>query len=357
MTAPTQRRVSVIVPTCDRPALLRQALASIRALEGSDLTFEILVGDNGSAPETRTVAEEFGAIYLRADRRGAGAARNAGLRAATGDYLAFLDDDDVWLPTHVRGHLSLLEARPEFEAAVGQVVSTNPDLIPTSAPWPVEAPRDGRLFMKMISGYFPQIGATVARARVRESVGEFDESLIGDQDWDWHIRVARQHKVGFVDQSCVLFRQRASGSFDALQLRRLPYTRRVFFKNALPAWRRWSSPAAFLRSYFGAVQIYHNYFTDAAITRAHRGERRSALHAIRIALGVSPIRTVRQLLGATPLRTALMTIVGQQRARIRTPQEPIQKQDSALLASRVAATGVEPHADPMPINKVSVPRK
>lgn len=79
-----KRKVSVIVPTCDRPALLRQALASIRALEGPDLAFEIFVGDNGSALETPIVAEEFGAIYLKTSTPGASAARNVGLRAATG---------------------------------------------------------------------------------------------------------------------------------------------------------------------------------------------------------------------------------------------------------------------------------
>jgi glycosyltransferase involved in cell wall biosynthesis len=58
VTNAAPRKVSVIVPTCDRPALLREALASVRALDGPDLTFEIFVGDNGSTPETLAVAEE-----------------------------------------------------------------------------------------------------------------------------------------------------------------------------------------------------------------------------------------------------------------------------------------------------------
>src|SRR5215467_16114485 len=146
MKALRPRRVSVIVPTSDRPSTLREALASIRALEGPDLIFEILVADNGNNPATKTVVEEFGAVYLRTACKGASAARNVALRAATGDYLAFLDDDDVWLPSHVRGHLALLDEHPEFEAAVGQVVSATPDLQPSGAPWPVDAPRDGDLF-------------------------------------------------------------------------------------------------------------------------------------------------------------------------------------------------------------------
>src|SRR5689334_24931801 len=104
------RRVSVIVPTHNRPAMLRQALASIRAIERPDLALEILVGDNGDAPETAAIAKEFGAIHLKTDRPGAAGARNAAFAAATGEYVAFLDDDDVWLPENIRPHLAQLEA-------------------------------------------------------------------------------------------------------------------------------------------------------------------------------------------------------------------------------------------------------
>src|SRR5947209_8097109 len=89
-------RVSVIVPTKDRSGLLRQALASVRALEGPDLAIELIVADNGSTDDTAAVAHEFGARLVRTLTPGAAAARNAGLRVATGEYLAFLDDDDVW---------------------------------------------------------------------------------------------------------------------------------------------------------------------------------------------------------------------------------------------------------------------
>ena len=56
MNRPAQRRVSVVVPTCNRPAFLREALASIRALEGPDLAFEIIVGDNGEPGPAAEVA-------------------------------------------------------------------------------------------------------------------------------------------------------------------------------------------------------------------------------------------------------------------------------------------------------------
>jgi glycosyltransferase involved in cell wall biosynthesis len=306
-------RVSVIVPTCDRPTLLGEALASIRALEGPDLSFEIIVGDNGSIPETRTVAEAHGAVYLRAERRGAGAARNVALMAATGDYLAFLDDDDVWLPGNIRTHVALLEAQPELEAAVGQVLMTESDLRPIGVPWPNDPGRGDRVVLAMLSGYYPQIGALVVRARVRDEIGLFDETLLGDQDWDWQIRIARRRKVGFVAVPSVLFRQRPAGSYDALRLRRLAFGRRVFFRHALPEWRIWGSPLRFMHAYRDVMWQYFEYFVEAAVTRAELGEREATLRAIMGAFRVFPIRTAFHLLGPRPLRKAFLSVLAPRR--------------------------------------------
>ena len=187
------KRVSVVVPTRDRAELLREALQSIRALERDGVRFEIIVGDNGTSPDTRKVVEAFDAIYLHTSKSGAAAARNIAMRAATADYIAFLDDDDVWTSNHIHGHLALLAANPDLDMVLGQITNTDPQRRPTFGPWPDQLP-EGRsdLLKFMMSGYFPQIGATVVRARVRETVGFFNEDFIGGQDWDWQLRIARQ---------------------------------------------------------------------------------------------------------------------------------------------------------------------
>jgi glycosyltransferase involved in cell wall biosynthesis len=306
------RRVSVVVPTCNRPEFLRQALASIRALEGPQYAFEILVGDNGSAPETRAAAEEFGAVYIKVDRTGAGAARNSGLVAATGDYLAFLDDDDVWLPTHLDKHFEILDARPDVEAVVGQVVSTDLELRQTDPAWPSELPDDGNELLKsMLSGYYPQIGATVARISIRDSVGMFDEALLGDQDWDWQIRIARRRTLAFAKAHSVLFRQRPPGSYDALRLRRLRFARRVFLRHAIPEWRLWNSPRSFSDAYKAVIQQHYDYFVDAAVSRAERGDRIAALGAMTGAFRVFPIRAGYHLIAPRPLRGAFLRTLAQ----------------------------------------------
>jgi glycosyltransferase involved in cell wall biosynthesis len=306
----TRRNVSVIVPTCDRPALLRQALASIRALEGADLTFEILVGDNGSASETRAVVEEFGAVYLKAATRGPSAARNVGLRAATGDYIAFLDDDDVWLSENVRPHIACLESSPSLDAVICQFVYTDPNLVPIGPPCPESIPRGAnQLLKKMLSGFFPQIGTVLARTAVRDTIGEFDESLIGGEDLDWLLRIARKSDVGFVATPGLLFRTRPRGSSDALQRQRIAYDRRVFFRHALPEWRIWNSPIEFAKAYAGTLWHFYQYFIDAAIERAARGDRHSSLRAIRSAFGVFPFRTAYHLIARRRLRHAFWTAI------------------------------------------------
>src|SRR5581483_1551670 len=237
MTLETPTRVSVVVPTRDRPALLREALASIRALEGPDLTFETLVADNGRDGETQRVAAAFGARWIRVARPGASAARNAGLAAATAEFVTFLDDDDVWLAGHIRPQVALLRARPDFAAVVGQVQRTDADLQPFGNRWPEAAPTNGNL-VPVLFGTFLQIGALVARTTVRETVGWFAEELISSEDWDWQLRLAIRHRVGFVPQLCVYFRQRRATDDDALRWQRWPYVRRVFLRNLRRAGKR-----------------------------------------------------------------------------------------------------------------------
>jgi glycosyltransferase involved in cell wall biosynthesis len=322
MVSPRLRRISVVVPTRDRPDYLRQALASIRALEASDLKFEILVGDNGSDPRTVAVAEEFGAIHIPVSRTGAGAARNAGLSAASGDYIAFLDDDDVWLPEHIRPHMALFDEHPELDGVMAQVIAVDDELRHLDEPWPVRAPQDGdALLQSMLSGYYPQIGATIVRATVRESVGLFDESLLGDQDWDWQLRVARLRNLRYTPTPCVLFRQRPPGSYDALRFRRLGFGRRVFFRHAIPELRVWASPRAVTHAYQNVMWQYYEYFVDAATERAAQGRPRGEIwRAIWGAFRTFPLRATYHLIAAKPLRKALTASFA---ARPVTPPPPV----------------------------------
>jgi glycosyltransferase involved in cell wall biosynthesis len=307
MTQDGPRLVSVIVPTFERPHLLRGALASIRRLEDPDLRFEILVADNGTGNTNRSIAQEFGAIYVTAPRRGPSAARNAGLRLATGEFIAFLDDDDEWLPGNVRAHIAVLDAHPELDGVLGQAVGTDPDLKNPSAPWPEAHPGAGDALLRtMLSGYFPQLATLVVRSRVRELVGPFDEALIGGEDLDWQLRIARRRTLGYIEVPCMLFRGRAHGTYDAIQHDRIAYDRQVFLRHSLPEWRIWGSPLTFLRAYQGTLQHFYWYFVSIMVAAASRGQRRRAFGAAVGALRVFPARALYHLVARRECRRALL---------------------------------------------------
>jgi glycosyltransferase involved in cell wall biosynthesis len=305
-----RRKVSAIIPTFDRPALLRQALASIRALEGPDLTFEILVGDNGSDPETPKVAKEFGAIYIQVQTSGPSAARNASLRVASGEFVAFLDDDDVWLQNHVRSHIEFLDSKPDLDAILGQVISTDSHLEPLGKPWPEENPGDGdELLKRMLSGYFPQIGSVIARGNICDQIGFFDNALLGGEDLDWLLRIARRRKLGFVNVPSMLFRTKSHGTYDALYRQRAYFDRIVFLKHALAEWRIWKTPKRFLEAYTGTLSFFFWYFNSVALEHAQQGNKKIALKAIGSAYYVFPFRAFYYTIFPKNLRKALFLIL------------------------------------------------
>jgi glycosyltransferase involved in cell wall biosynthesis len=282
-------RVSVVVPTRARPELLREALASIRAAESPTMSLEILVCDNGNG-EGAAPAQEYGARYLTVTRQNAAAARNAGILAATGHYIAFLDDDDLWLPTGLSPRIALLEAHPELDAAVGQTMMTDEQRRPTCEPWPVSLPADGDVFQEFLREY-PQIGATIVRTRVRDTVGLQDEGddADGDEDWDWHLRLALKHRVGFVPHPCVLFRQRAAGTYDGLLWRRLGVMRNVLFRNLARAGRRRPRGYQYVRLIISHQWGFYLSFVRSALRHAAAGDRRSAWRATGYAVASSPV--------------------------------------------------------------------
>ena len=189
--------VSVVIPTRNRSRLLAEAIRSVQAIDGPDLNLEIIVVDNGSTDDTEQVARALGTNYLRATKPGAAATRNVGIRAATGEFIAFLDDDDVWLPGHLRPQLELLTARPDLAACIGQIIPVDEAERPLADPYPVSLPPDGDAYQAFL-GDFPQIGAFVVRTSVRETVGYQDDKHIWGEDWDWFLRIALEHRVGHV---------------------------------------------------------------------------------------------------------------------------------------------------------------
>ena len=282
------RRVSVIVPTRNRDGLLREALASIEANRSVGLAIEVIVVDNGDGEETSAIAAQSGAQYVRCTHSGAAAARNQGWRSADGEYIAFLDDDDVWTPGHLIVQAAWLDHHPEFGAVLGQVSNVSPDLSERGRPWPDGLPTDGSVFRALLRVQ-PQVGATLVRRSALEVAGGFDETLVSDEDWDWHLRLALRERIGFVPVLCGLFRGRAAGTDDELQWMRFPFLHVVYWTNV----RRGKGLApvlpSLLRTYVHHLGAWYGGFLASAKAHVSQKQTSSARKALVYAARVSPV--------------------------------------------------------------------
>ena len=168
--------ISAIVLTFNRADLLGEAIASI---EGQTRPpDEILILDDGSTDETRALVESLGSRvrYVYQENRGLPASRNIAVRTVTGELIAFLDSDDVWLPGHLEKLLARLEqlADPASCAVMGKLQFVDPQLRPLS--------------QDEDEGYAPNFSAMLIPRTVWDRVGPVDETLEFSPDVEWYIR-------------------------------------------------------------------------------------------------------------------------------------------------------------------------
>lgn len=299
--------VSVIIPTRNRAPLLREAIESVFAVRRDGFELEVIVVDDGSTDQTASVIAEYELTVLRTNLAGVSAARNAGLAAARGEYVAFLDDDDVWLPNNIAPQLRVLREHPEYGAVLARVQLTDAHRVPYGDTVPSGPKSSGWIFEDLLT-YWPQLGCVVARTDVARDVGGFDTSLISEEDWDWLLRIAQRYPVGRIDDVAVRFRQRGDGD-ERLSWRRLPDSLRVFRRHTrhYPALQRlrlqriiWAHRGAYAAEFLGHAR-YH----------LRRGERQRSLKCLGYAVRASPGHTAVLLLrgarrpGSRAARTAV----------------------------------------------------
>jgi glycosyltransferase involved in cell wall biosynthesis len=204
--------VSVITATRNRSRWLREAIASVQAQTLAD--WEHIIVDDGSTDDTRAVVEALAArdariryVYHAPRRatRAAAAARNVGLRLARGTYLAFLDDDDRYLPHKLSSQVEQLERHPAWAfvyAPMWLFRDADPTRIVGRAPEGVlDTTYTGLIERSPIQ--IPTI--LVRRARVEEA-GLFDETLSSGEGMDLWRRIARRCPFGATDEPVALYR-------------------------------------------------------------------------------------------------------------------------------------------------------
>lgn len=211
-------QVSVIIPTYNREFSLRQSVESVLRQTFADI--EVIVVDDCSEDATSDVLSQICDSRLRVlthDRnRGGSAARNTGIRAARGKYVAFQDSDDEWLPTKLEKQIAALETSSPDSigvycgmVVVGAVESDAADsVLVRYLPAPrIRVPLEGELEASLLRARsFISTQTFVARRDVLIACGAFDESLAALQDWDCFIRLAAHGPIAFVKEPLVIQR-------------------------------------------------------------------------------------------------------------------------------------------------------
>ena len=191
-------RVSVVIPTYNAATMVEQAIQSVLAQTYRDL--EIIVIDDGSTDDTENVVRPFGerVRYFRQENQGVSAARNFGIKQARGEFIAFLDSDDLWAPEKLAEELPCLEGDPQlglvycdWAVISGQEVlhASYLETLPASS---------GYVFDELVQSGFILTSGVVVRRTCLNDVGDFDKSLSIAQDYDLWLRISYNWKVQLV---------------------------------------------------------------------------------------------------------------------------------------------------------------
>lgn len=233
----------MIVPTFNRAGLLAEALDSVRSQSFPD--WECLVVDDASTDETPDVASSRAAAdprfrWLRIAHAGSpGRARNAGIAASAGALVAFLDDDDAWLPGKLERQVALLDEDPEPGLVYSRAERFGDEL----GPWPRLLPERPDL-RALLASNFIACSTVVARRSALESAGPFDESLPLAQDFDLWLRVRRLRSIRGIPEVLARYRVDLARRSRELAAEREAVARVIEkFRDEVPArflrpWRR-----------------------------------------------------------------------------------------------------------------------
>jgi glycosyltransferase involved in cell wall biosynthesis len=206
-------RVSVVIPTYRRHDMIIDTLNSVFLQTFKD--FEVIVVNDGSPDQTAQLLAPLAASgrirYLEQPNQGQAAARNRGLAEATGEFIAFLDDDDLWPPDKLEWQVTYLERDPSIAAVAGAYESIGDSIASGTSIVGCE----GVITAEEISRGIPfaSPGQILIRTQILRAIGGFDTSLWGVEDMDLWFRMALNAKIAAIRRKALCYRthgQRAS---------------------------------------------------------------------------------------------------------------------------------------------------
>ncbi len=201
---PSPPEISIVIPTFNRCWSLQDAIASV--LSQTFPRREVIVVDDGSTDATADLLAAYtdDIIVIRQENKGVSAARNAGVAAASGQYIAFLDSDDMWLPEKLFRQHAFFLSHPEAvicqtdEIWIRNGVRVNPGHRHRKP--------SGMIFEPSLHLCLVSPSAVMLRKDILKDIGGFNETFPACEDYDLWLRIGLYHPVHLIDSQLVIKR-------------------------------------------------------------------------------------------------------------------------------------------------------
>jgi len=209
-------KVSVIVPTYNRAHLITEAIDSI--LNQTFKDFELIIVDNYSSDDTESIVKSYAderIRYFKHQNNGlVSINRNYGINKSRGEYTAFLDDDDLWLPEKLEKQVEFLDSDKELGLVYSDtyIIGSNGNLREHTYFYRIK-PFRGNVFNKLLQGNFIPMLTVVIRKEVLDKVGGFNPRYKICQDYDLWLRIAEYYPIDFIEQPLAKYRVHGGSSF------------------------------------------------------------------------------------------------------------------------------------------------
>ncbi len=227
-------KVSIVIPTYNRETIICKAIDS--ALSQTYKNLEIIIVDDGSTDNTKTVLEKYGSRlnYFYQENKGISGARNAGIKRSTGQYIAFLDSDDYWLPDKLEKQIELFLQYPEYGMVACQCASIGAD---GQFRQKNRHGKSGSVLFDLFKKNFIRTSSAVIKKECFLKSGLFDENLKECEEYDLWLRISAHYQVGFINEPLAVYTDNPKGaSTDSLRgrLYRLQVLEKDYLKEIIP---------------------------------------------------------------------------------------------------------------------------
>jgi glycosyltransferase involved in cell wall biosynthesis len=192
--------ITVVIPVFNRAHSVGQAISSVFAQDVPGWSIDVVVVDDGSSDDLDGALRQFGegvACIRHVRNKGAAAARNTGIAAVGGAYVAFLDSDDTWLPGKLAAQINFMETHGHRASCTAYLLKR-----PNAPEFVSPRYATGALGLSdLVWGCFVSPGSTlVCRREVLAQIGGYDVELQRLEDWDWLLRYTKIYPLGFLAQ-------------------------------------------------------------------------------------------------------------------------------------------------------------